>query len=123
MLENVITNALEAMEGGGTLTVRTGALPAPRGAGEIEPTHFIEVRDTGHGMTAEFIQASLFRPFVTTKPKGLGLGMYEVHRAVARMEGRLRVTSEVGSGTCVRIEIGRRNREAPHGTAEVSPDR
>lgn len=106
IVENLVSNAVESMREGGTLRVRTGRLPARGRRRPRATTHFIEVEDTGPGMTREFIDGQLFRPFTTTKEKGLGLGMYQVREAVSRMGGEIEVVSDVGSGTRVRVEVG-----------------
>lgn len=104
-VENLVTNGLEAMGERGTLTVRTGALAPARAAGG-GPTHFVEVEDTGPGMSREFIEQELFRPFVTTKARGIGLGMYQVRESMNRLGGTVAVESRVGAGTKVRLEVG-----------------
>ncbi len=106
-VENVVTNGLEAMGERGTLTVRTGALAPTRAAGG-GLTHFVEVEDTGPGMSREFIEQELFRPFVTTKARGIGLGMYQVRESMNRLGGTVAVESRVGVGTKVRLEVGAR---------------
>src|SRR5205085_9342923 len=69
VVENLVINALEATGAkGGTLTVEAGAL----GGNYV----FVSVVDTGTGMSEEFIKTRLFRPFSTTKNKGIGLGLY-----------------------------------------------
>ncbi len=108
ILENLVANAVEAMEHGGTLTVRAGPADERRSRGaDHAPTHFIEIEDTGRGMSREFIETGLFQPFVTTKEKGLGLGMYQVRQDVTRLGGTIDVRSRPGHGTRVRIEVGR----------------
>ncbi len=107
-LENVVTNAVEAMEGRGTLRVTSGRIERTGAAEPGGPTHFVEVEDSGPGMSRDFIERHLFRPFTTTKPEGIGLGMYQVRQALARLGGRVEVWSREGSGTRVRIELGRR---------------
>jgi signal transduction histidine kinase len=66
---------------------------------------FVSVCDTGAGMSAEFIRTRLFRPFMTTKEKGIGLGLYTCREIVAAHGGRLDVQSEVGAGTCFRVVL------------------
>src|ERR1051326_6670262 len=69
VFENLVINALEAMGAkGGTLSVEAGALEG----GLV----FFSVADTGVGMTEEFVKERLFRPFSTTKTKGIGLGLF-----------------------------------------------
>ncbi|MDE2437338.1 MAG: PEP-CTERM system histidine kinase PrsK, partial [Sphingomonadales bacterium] len=56
----------------------------------------IEVVDSGHGMSAEFLRSRLFRPFDSTKPGGFGIGAYEARELVRAMRGRLDVESREG---------------------------
>lgn len=102
VLINIMTNAVEAMAGGGTLTV---AVAAPAiGAGEQGIT--IVVTDTGAGIPANVLE-TIFDPFFTTKSfatnTGLGLsiskGIIDLHR------GDIRITSEAGRGTTVTIVL------------------
>lgn len=88
---NLAVNAIQAMPGGGTLTVVTRANEA--GAE-------IVVRDTGVGMS-EAVQRRLFSPFFTTKDvgEGTGLGLSVVHGIVTAHGGTIRVDSRVGEGT------------------------
>ncbi|HEU4507528.1 MAG TPA: ATP-binding protein, partial [Pyrinomonadaceae bacterium] len=75
VLENLVLNALEAMDNGGTLTIE---------AAQTETGATFLVSDTGRGMSRTFIETRLFRPFSTTKKTGIGLGLYtcrEVLRA------------------------------------------
>lgn len=63
----------------------------------------VEVTDNGVGMPPEFVRDSLFKPFRTTKSKGMGIGAYESHQYVTSLGGRIEVTSVVDSGTRVRV--------------------
>ena len=66
----------------------------------------IEVRDSGHGMSEEFIRRKMFKPFETTKgASGMGIGAYQAREVIRALGGELSVTSEVGSGTAVRIML------------------
>ena len=72
----------------------------------------IEVGDEGQGMTEEFVQTRLFKPFQTTKEAGMGIGTYESFQYVQELGGKVSVDSQVGKGTVVRLllplfEIGR----------------
>jgi signal transduction histidine kinase len=91
---NLIGNALEAMEGGGTLTLRTRA--ADRG--------FLEtiVEDTGCGMSDE-TRARAFDLFYTTKETGTGLGMAIARSVVEQHGGRIEIRSQLGQGTQVSV--------------------
>ena len=63
----------------------------------------IEIADNGMGMTQEFIQNQLFKPFNTTKSKGMGIGAYESHQYVTSLGGRIGVESTPGVGTTLRV--------------------
>jgi PAS domain S-box-containing protein len=93
---NLIQNALDAMQGGGTLSIITEACD-----GEA----CIEVRDTGAGMSAE-VRDRAFEPFFTTKgTHGTGLGLSEVYGIMKRHRGRVEIESSPGSGTSVRLRF------------------
>ena len=88
---NLITNAVQAMEHRGTLTLETSA---------VAGTTHIRVSDTGCGMTID-VQSRIFEPFFTTKPpgKGTGLGLYNIKNVVHRMNGFIGVDSHIGRGS------------------------
>ncbi|XYH99635.1 ATP-binding protein [Sorangium sp. So ce1128] len=98
-LLNVIGNALDATPPGGAVVVE--ARPLPRG-----DVHGVEigVRDTGCGIRAEDL-SRIFEPFFTTKPpgQGTGLGLSLTHRFIKEHHGSIRVESEPGEGTMVRM--------------------
>ena len=95
VLQSIIGNALDAMPAGGTLAVSTAAAP---GGGQIV------VRDTGTGIAADQLE-HVFKPFFTTKPRGVGLGLPLSRRLVERMGGSLTLESRPGAGTSVRIAL------------------
>lgn len=98
VIENLVINALEAMgAAGGRLTVEAGE--------EGERQIFIAVSDTGVGMNEEFLKTRLFRPFSTTKTRGVGLGLFTCKEIVETHGGRLEVESELGVGTRFRIVL------------------
>jgi signal transduction histidine kinase len=86
---NLMTNAIQATEPGGRITVTTA-----RSGAFVE----ISVTDTGSGIPADRLSA-IFDDFVTTKRRGLGLGLAISKRIVEQLDGRIVVTSEVGRGT------------------------
>jgi PAS domain S-box-containing protein len=112
VIMNLITNASEALDsGGGVIAVRTGSkelgakeADALRTHGEIDPGLycFVEISDTGTGMTPE-VAARVFDPFFTTKFTGRGLGMAAVLGIVRGHNGSICLTSEVGKGTTFRV--------------------
>ncbi|MCA1593925.1 MAG: HAMP domain-containing protein [Acidobacteria bacterium] len=98
VVENLVINALEAMgAGGGRLTVEAGS--------EGERFVFFSVADTGVGMSEEFIRERLFRPFATTKSRGIGLGLFTCREIVEAHGGRINVESKPGAGTRFRIVL------------------
>jgi signal transduction histidine kinase/FixJ family two-component response regulator len=100
---NLLTNALDAMPQGGTLTLRAAA-PPPAGAAPAEVV--VEVADTGAGIPPEHL-AKVTEPFFTTKEegKGTGLGLAICKRIVQEHGGTLTIDSALGRGTTVRIAL------------------
>jgi signal transduction histidine kinase len=96
---NLVTNAREAMPGGGTVTLAVHDGP---GDGEL----MIEVSDTGTGMTPDVL-AMVRRPFFTTKKDGTGLGLAMADQVLARAGGMLQIDSVTGEGTTVRCVLPR----------------
>jgi signal transduction histidine kinase len=97
VVENLIDNAYESGADRVTLMVTR---PAPD-----DDEVVIEIGDNGAGMSREFIDDHLFRPFVSTKSAGLGIGMYQCRALIERWGGRLDVNSRPGCGTTVRISL------------------
>ncbi|MBN1105440.1 MAG: PAS domain-containing protein [Deltaproteobacteria bacterium] len=95
VLLNIYLNALEAMQEGGTLSVR---LSPGYGDRSME----ISVTDTGAGIKKEDL-SHIFDPYFTTRPSGTGLGLAIVHRIIESHQGEIRVESEEGRGTSVTI--------------------
>jgi two-component system nitrogen regulation sensor histidine kinase GlnL len=104
---NLVRNALQAMEGAGSLSVATRMTLEHRlrgPTGEQTPTIAVEVRDSGPGI-AEDVLAKLATPFFTTRPKGTGLGLAVSRHWVARHGGSLQIESAPGAGTRVRVVL------------------
>lgn len=110
VVENLVTNAVEAMDGQGTLTVRTETRPD---LGNGVPKILLIVTDTGPGMDDLFLREKLFRPFASTKKKGLGLGLYQSQSIVAAHGGEIQVESAPGQGTTFRVALPAVRRIAP----------
>jgi putative PEP-CTERM system histidine kinase len=100
VLENLITNAIEAMKGSGTLSITTKDYQ-----GNPRPKVHLEVADTGSGIPEDFIREKLFRPFATTKKKGLGLGLYQCRSIVHAHGGALTVESRLDEGSVFHIAL------------------
>ena len=97
-LLNLVQNALDAMQGGGALGIRTAT---------DETYVTLEISDSGVGMTAE-VRERAFEPFFTTKGQmGTGLGLAEVYGIVKRHRGDVEIESQPGVGTTVRIRLPR----------------
>ena len=104
-LTNLIFNAVDAMPGGGTITVRTGVIhEAAASADEAAQERvFLEVADNGIGMD-EATQRRCLEPFFTTKgEQGTGLGLAMVYGTIERHSAEIEVDSTVGEGTTMRM--------------------
>jgi putative PEP-CTERM system histidine kinase len=91
---NLLLNARDAVGTDGRITVETAA------HGQWVA---LSVSDNGCGMTEQFIKNSLFRPFRSTKKKGLGIGMFQSKTIVEAHQGKIHVESELGVGTTFRV--------------------
>jgi CheY-like chemotaxis protein len=116
-LLNVAINARDAMPDGGRLTIETanGWIDAPDASTrDMQPGQYvvISVTDTGMGMAPDVL-ARAFDPFYTTKPigQGTGLGLSMVYGFAKQSEGQVRLYSEIGQGTTVRIYLPRHRGE------------
>ena len=95
VLVNIITNAVQAVPGGGKLTIEAQ-----------EKDSFLEVgvADTGSGIPEETI-GKIFDPLYTTRAKGIGLGLAVCKSIIERHEGQIEVKSSVGKGTAFTIKL------------------
>ncbi|MCM8788993.1 MAG: ATP-binding protein, partial [Candidatus Omnitrophica bacterium] len=107
---NLIHNSLESMKPGGLLAIK---------AGENDSEIWIEISDTGYGISADILK-QIFNPFFTTKSHGIGLGLHLVKTIVEENHnGKIDLVSQVDVGTKVTITIPKKE---AHGEKN-SPDR
>jgi signal transduction histidine kinase len=111
-LLNLAINSRDAMAGGGQMTIETGNVIVEQHHAtndpEVQPGHYVvvTVRDTGTGMTPAVL-ARAFDPFFTTKEvgKGSGLGLSQVYGFAKTAGGHVKIDSELGLGTIVKLYL------------------
>jgi len=96
VVHNLLLNAYEALDGNGRVKVST------RVSGD---SVVFSVSDNGHGMSREFMENSLFKPFKTTKRKGLGIGLFQCKTIVEAHNGKIEVESEPGKGSMFSVYL------------------
>jgi putative PEP-CTERM system histidine kinase len=96
VLVNLLLNANDATAEGGEIQIETRM---ERGWA------ILSVRDTGCGMSPEFISRALFQPFRTTKAEGLGIGLFQCRKIVEAHGGRIAVQSEMGRGSLFEVML------------------
>jgi len=94
---NIIKNAMEAMENGGTLFVKTHLLP------ETQETA-IEIGDTGPGIPAK-VMHNIFNPYYSTKPRGTGLGLPITNRIIKAHKGKIEIRNREAGGVIFTIKL------------------
>jgi putative PEP-CTERM system histidine kinase len=94
VVTNLILNAREASRESERITVETSL---------IDNQVVMAVEDNGTGMTREYIERSLFRPFKSTKKRGMGIGLFHSKMIVEAHHGKIEVDSEEGKGTTFRV--------------------
>jgi putative PEP-CTERM system histidine kinase len=106
VIGHLVQNAIDATRKDGLVWIRLA---------QQDGLALVEVGDTGHGMTPEFVRERLFKPFQTTKATGMGIGAYESLQYVQELGGRVQVDSTPDVGTQVRLLLPRF--ESPAGAA------
>ena len=96
VLGHVVQNALDA-----TQPTDRVWLTLARCSGQAR----VEVGDTGQGMSPDYVQTRLFKPFQTTKPTGMGIGAYESFQYVHELGGSISVDTELARGTVMTIAL------------------
>jgi signal transduction histidine kinase len=94
---NLLINAVEAVEGRGTIAIAWSRAPLP---GQLR----LSIRDSGAGIPPHVLE-KIFNPFFTTKENGTGLGLAIVHRIVEAHDGSVSVTNAAGGGALFEIKI------------------
>ena len=96
VVTNLLVNAREAVGNAGRVRVETQA----------ENSHVtLSITDNGHGMSPDYIANDLFRPFRSTRSKGLGIGMFQCRMIVEAHMGSIQVESTPGTGTTFRVTL------------------
>jgi putative PEP-CTERM system histidine kinase len=96
VLVNLVLNACDAVAGQGSIQIATS---------RDDQAAVLEVRDTGVGMSPEFIRHSLFKPFETSKKNGLGIGLFHCKSIVEAHGGHIGVRSTEGEETVFRVSL------------------
>lgn len=96
VLGHLVHNAFDATPAEGRVWLK-----AARASGQVK----VEIGDTGSGMTQEFVETRLFRPFATTKRNGMGIGTYESLQYLRELGGAIAVDSAPGRGTVITLTM------------------
>lgn len=108
IINNIILNAIQAMEEGGVLSMETRSVQMEKNKRFIK----IKISDTGCGIPEEDLN-KIFEPFFTKKEKGTGLGLAIVNNLVEGHNGKIEIQSKEGKGTICRIWLPVKNEENP----------
>jgi putative PEP-CTERM system histidine kinase len=96
VIENLVTNAAEAIEGDGTIAITLA---------EAEGRALLTVSDTGCGISEDFMQRHLFSPMRSTKKGGWGIGLYHTKQIIEHHHGTITVDSVEGHGTTFTVTL------------------
>jgi len=96
VVTNLVLNARDALSSGGRIHVRTESR---------EGRAVLSVVDNGCGMSPKFLKESLFRPFLSTKKTGLGIGLFQSRAIVQAHGGGIHVESAPGKGTTFLVSL------------------
>jgi two-component system, sporulation sensor kinase E len=96
-LLNIMLNGIQATPSGGTLSIRAYL-------NDLQRNIFIEIRDSGVGISKENL-SKIFQPYFSTKEKGTGLGLSIAYRIISDHKGKIEVESELGKGTVLIVSL------------------
>jgi signal transduction histidine kinase len=96
VVTNLVLNAIDAVEGRGVVRV---------GTQHEDGRVLLSVADSGCGMSPAFVKNELFRPFRSTKTKGLGIGLYQCRAIVHAHGGSIHADSKLGEGTTFTVTL------------------
>ncbi len=96
VITNLVMNAFDAIDGKGRIRVGTSA---------HDRQAILTVTDDGCGMSKEFMDHMLFRPFSSTKKRGMGIGLFHCKMIVEAHQGRIEVDSEEGKGSTFKVVL------------------
>ena len=103
VIRNLLLNAIEAMPNGGSLTIETGLY---KDTGSLNGKYVqMSFKDTGCGMSGEFIHSRLFKPFQSSKGRGFGIGLYQCKTIIEAHKGKIDAESRPGEGTTFTIRL------------------
>jgi putative PEP-CTERM system histidine kinase len=111
VIGHLLQNALDATKSGGNVGIRVY---------RQDESAIVEVTDNGVGMDADFMRKRLFKPFETSKPAGMGIGVYESAQYVAALGGRILYDSTPAVGTRVRVLLPAGEFAVPTSRAEAA---
>ena len=94
VIDHLMQNAFDAAGCSGRVALRARAM---------DNSALIEIEDSGPGMDLDFVRNGLFRPGVSTRPDGFGIGAYQIREYIRSMGGHLEVRTAPGKGTTMQI--------------------
>ena len=116
LFTNLVSNAFEALDGRGTVTITAQYVPGDDGPGSdglnAMPTVVVDVANDGPGIPDD-LQDRIFNPFFTTKPRGSGLGLAIVRKIVDAHDGRISIIAPPSGGARFRVVAGAWSRRMP----------